>query len=203
MFFIPFLLGLVTSYVGSISPSMLNITATKISIEQGKKIAIQFAIGVSVIVLFQAFFALLFLQIIYENPIILEAIETAAIVVFSILSLVFFRKARQEQQEVSTTKSKRNGFITGMGLSTINMFSIPFYCGIGAAFNIYGWLELDPVNVLSFTLGAALGTYLILYSYILFAEKIKSNIAQFSKYFNYILSAITGFVAVISLVKML
>ncbi|MDG2193592.1 MAG: glutamate dehydrogenase [Polaribacter sp.] len=199
----PFLLGLVTSYVGSISPSMLNITATKISIEQGKKIAIQFAIGVSVIVLFQAFFALLFLQVIHENPIILESIETAAIVVFSILSLVFFRKARQEQQEISATKSKPNGFITGMGLSAINMFSIPFYCGAGAAFNMYDWLELDTIDVLLFTLGATLGTYLILYSYILFAEKIKSKIAQFSKYFNYILSAITGFVAVISLVKIL
>jgi hypothetical protein len=83
------------------------------------------------------------------------------------------------------------------------MFSSPFYCGVGAAFNMYDWLELDTVSVLLFTLGAALGTYLILYSYILFAEKIKSKIARFSKYFNYILSAITGIVAVISLIKML
>lgn len=203
MFFIQFLLGFTISYVGSISPSMLNITATKISIEKNKKTAIQFAVGVSVIVVFQAFFALLFLQIIYENPIILESIETAAIVVFSFLSIFFFRKARQEQQEISSTKSKRSGFITGMGLSIINMFSIPFYCGVGAAFNMYDWLELDTVSVLLFTLGAALGTYLILYSYILFAEKIKSKIARFSKYFNYILSAITGIVAVISLIKML
>ena len=203
MFFMPFLLGFISSYVGSISPSMLNITATKISIEKNKKTAIQFAIGVSVIVIFQTFFALLFLKVIHENPIILESIETAAIVVFSFLSIFFFRKARQEQQEISSEKSKRSGFITGMGLSIINMFSIPFYCGVGAVFNMHGWLELDTISVVSFTLGAVLGTYLILYSYILFAEKIKSKIARFSKYFNYILSAITGIVAVISLIKML
>lgn len=203
MFFMQFLLGFVTSYVGSISPSMLNITATKISIEKNKKTAIQFAIGVSVIVVFQAFFALLFLKVIHENPVILESIETAAIVVFSFLCIFFFRKARQEQQEITSTKSERSGFITGIGLSAINMFSIPFYCGAGAAYVLYGWLDLNSFSVISFTLGAALGTYFILYNYILLAEKIKSKIARFSKYFNYVLAAITGFVAVISLVKML
>ncbi len=197
------LLGLATSYIGSISPSMLNITATKISIEQGKKHAIQFAFGVSAIVILQAFFALLFLQIIHENPIILESIESASIVVFSILSIVFFRKARQEHREIVAKKNKHNSFITGLGLSLINMFSIPFYCGVGAAFNMYDWLELDIYSVVLFTIGAALGTYLILYSYIVLAEKIKPKIARFTKYLNYVLSAITGIVALAALLKIL
>lgn len=90
MLFLSFFLGFSSSYLGTITPSMLNITATKISIERTKKTAINFSIGVSIVVLFQAFFALLFLKVIQANPVILETIKSVAIVVFSMLSFVFF-----------------------------------------------------------------------------------------------------------------
>jgi len=203
MLIIYFLLGFVISYIGSITPSMLNVTAAKISIEKNKKLAIEFAVGVSTIVLFQAFFALLFLKFIYQNPIVLESIEKVAIVVFAILSVVFFWKARQEQKEIVSKNQKRSGFITGMGLSLVNMFSIPFYSGVGVTLNMSGWFNLDTLSIGVFTLGAALGTFFILYHYIKLAEKIKPRLAKFSKYLNYFLSAITGIVAVISLIKIL
>lgn len=203
MLFLSIFLGVASSYTGSISPSMLNITATKISIERNKQTAIQFSIGVSIVVLLQAFFALLFLKIIHNNPIILESIELTAIVVFTILSIVFFKKATQEQKEIPSKNSTKNGLITGLGLSFINMFSIPFYCGVAALFEMYGWLELDTYSILYFSIGSAIGTYLILLTYITLAEKVKPKIAKFSKYLNYILSAITGLVALISLIKML
>jgi threonine/homoserine/homoserine lactone efflux protein len=203
MFFLAFFLGFSISYLGTVTPSMLNITATKISIEKDKKTGINFSIGVSFIVLFQAFFALLFLKVIYSNPIILETIQSVSIIIFAVLSIFFFRTAIQEQKEIVTKKSKKNGFLTGIGLSLINMFSIPFYCGVGAALNMYGWLELDLISVSFFVLGSALGTYFILYHYILLAEKIKPKIAKFSKYFNFFLGAITGIVALGSLIKLL
>jgi threonine/homoserine/homoserine lactone efflux protein len=203
MLFLTFFLGFSTSYLGTVTPSMLNITATKISIEKGKKTAIHFSIGVSLIVLFQAFFALLFLKVIYASPIILETIQSVSIIVFAGLSFFFFRTAIQEQKEVATKKSIKNGFLTGIGLSLINMFSVPFYCGVGAAFNLYGWLELDLISVSVFVLGSALGTYFILYHYVLLAEKIKPKIAKFSKYLNFVLGSVTGIVALISLIKLL
>jgi len=203
MLFLTFFLGFSTSYLGTVTPSMLNITATKISIEKNKKTAINFAIGVSCIVVFQAFFALLFLKIIHSHPIILDTIQSVSIIVFVILSFFFFRLAIREQKEIASKKNIKNGFLTGIGLSLINMFSIPFYCGVGATFEMYGWLELDLINVCIFVLGSALGTYLILYHYVLLAEKIKPKIAKFSKYLNFVLGSITGIVALISLIKLL
>jgi threonine/homoserine/homoserine lactone efflux protein len=203
MLFLAFFLGFSISYLGTVTPSMLNITATKISIEKDKKTGIHFSIGVSFIVLFQAFFALLFLKVIYSSPIILETIQSISIIIFAILSIFFFRTAIQEQKEIATKKSRKNGFLTGIGLSLINMFSIPFYCGVGAALNIYGWLELDLISVSVFVLGSALGTYFILYHYVLLAEKIKPKIAKFSKYLNVLLGFITGIVALVSLIKLL
>lgn len=203
MLFLTFFLGLSSSYLGTITPSMLNITATKISIEKSKKTAINFSIGVSFIVLFQAFFALLFLKIIHTSPIILDTIQSVSIIIFIILSVFFLKKAIQEQKNITPKKMRQNGFLTGIGLSLINMFSIPFYCGVGAAFNMYGWLELDIVSVSIFVLGSAIGTYFILYHYVLLAEKIKPKIAKFSKYLNFVLGSITGIVALVSLIKLL
>ena len=55
-----FIFGFITSFLGSLTPSMLNVTAAKISLNKGKNSAIKFAIGVSVIVFIQAYVATLF-----------------------------------------------------------------------------------------------------------------------------------------------
>jgi threonine/homoserine/homoserine lactone efflux protein len=203
MFFSAFFLGLSSSYVGTIAPSMLNITATKISLEKSKKTAINYAIGVSSIAVFQAFFALLFLKAIHSSPFIINTLQSIAIIIFSMLSIFFFRKAIQEQKKIITKKRIQSGFLTGVGLSLINMFSIPFYCAVGATFNMYDWLQLDLTSISFFVLGSGIGTYFILHHYVLLAEKIKPKIARFSKYLNFILGTITGIVALGSFIKLL
>ena len=202
MLFYSFILGFSSSYLGTIAPSMLNITATKISLEKNKKEAINYAIGVSIIVLFQAFFALLFLKTILNNPFILETIQTASIFVFGVLSIIFFRKALQERKE-NYQKNKYKGFITGITLSLINMFSIPFYCAVAGYFNMNGWLNLTTQNVIVFVIGSGLGTYFILYNYILLAQKIARSLTKLTKYMNFALSFITGIVALATFIKIL
>lgn len=203
MVFIAFFLGLISSYIGTMTPSMLNITATKISLEKGENSAKQFAIGVSVIVIFQAFFGLYFLTFIFENPIILNSIHKISIFIFAILSIAFFIKALQEQKEVVVKKSTKNPFLIGIGLSSINMFSIPFFCGVAAVFNMYDWLALEKYSILLFSFGSSIGTFLILYHYSILAEKLKPKIAKFTKYLNYILSVITGVAALAALLKII
>ncbi len=197
------ILGVLTGYIGLIPPSMLNITASKISIEKDKKTALKFALGVSSVVFIQAFLALLFLKEIHKNPFILDSIQIISITVFFILSIVFLYKALKEQKTDSQKIGNKNVFLTGIGLSFINMFSIPFYCGVGALFNMYGWISLSLKSVFWFVIGAVIGTYFILNHYISFAEKTKSKITKITKYLNFILSFITGFVAIFSLIKML
>ena len=68
---------------------------------------------------------------------------------------------------------------------------------------MYGWLELDTLSVFVFVIASSLGTFFILYHYVLLAEKIKPKIARFTKYLNFVLGGITGFVALISLIKLL
>ena len=117
MLLLAFTLGFVSSYLGTITPSMLNITVTKISIERGKKTAIYFAIGVSLVVLIQCYLALFLVTVIDSNPFILETIQSLSIVIFALLSLSFLRMAIREKQEIAAKKIRTNGFFTGLGLS--------------------------------------------------------------------------------------
>ena len=71
------LFGFLFSFLGSITPSMLNMTALKISLEKNKKESYYYSLGVSLIVCIQAYIAILLTKYIYENPTILESLEKA------------------------------------------------------------------------------------------------------------------------------
>jgi len=203
MIFSAFLLGFIVSYLGSITPSMLNISAVKISVEKGKSAAKKFSLGISIVVIFQVFIAFFFLKKLLKEPVFLELIQKGATLIFGILSFYFFRKARKEQVQTTSLQMPQNYFFSGVFLSIINLFSIPFYVAIAIFLVEKNKLLLDTITIFLFSLGSFLGTYLILYHYILFADKIKTSIRKFSSYFNYILAALTGAVALISFFKML
>ena len=70
-----FFLGFFFSFVGSISPSMLNMTALKISLENGKKETYKYSLGVSFIVILQAYIAVFLTKYITENQVVLDYLE--------------------------------------------------------------------------------------------------------------------------------
>ena len=85
------LFGFIFSFMGSITPSMLNMTALKISLEKNKKESYYYSLGVSLVVCIQTYIAILLTKYIYENPTILESLEQVGIVIFFLLSMFFFQ----------------------------------------------------------------------------------------------------------------
>ena len=203
MLFLTFLIGFFTSYLGMVTPSMLNITAIKLSIKRGEKEATNYAYGVALVVFFQGVLALYFLKILYKNPLILATIEQFAALIFAVLSFFFFRKAFLEKKQLIAQEINRPGFITGIGLSFLNMFSVPFYCIVGTIASNYGWLDFTLNSVAVFMIGSTLGTFFILYHYVQLAQRIHAKIAFLTNYINAILGIITGIVALLTFVKLL
>jgi threonine/homoserine/homoserine lactone efflux protein len=199
-----FILGFITSFLGSLTPSMLNMTAVKISLKSGKKSAIKFAIGVSLIVLIQAYVATLFTRYLSANPQFEKYLQRIALVIFAILSFYFYKQYKKDQIKTKKPKkSYKNSFIVGLLLSSLNMFSIPFYCGITTALDVAGWLEFTQTYIITFVIGSALGTFVLLFMYLKYAEKIQSKSKGFAKNLNLILSVLTGVLAIITFVKVL
>jgi hypothetical protein len=118
------------------------------------------------------------------------------------LSVYFYKQAVQERkQEVKSNKKFNNSFIVGLMLSTLNMFAIPFYCGVSSALNMFGLFEFNQINILLFVIGSALGTYSLLYVYASSAIKIQKKATLLTKNLNYILSGLTAFIALVTFIK--
>ena len=201
-----FILGLVSSFLGSLAPSMLNMTAAKISLNNGKKQAVKFAVGVSNVVLIQAYVATLFTRYLRENPTFVQSLQKIALVIFALLSIYFYLQFKKESKNIKKADqlpSTRNTFAVGMLLSSLNMFSIPFYCGVTTALDLAGWLHFSQTYIIAFVIGSAIGTFLLLFMYLNYAEKIQLKSKGLSKNLNFILSILTGVLALATLLKVL
>ncbi|WP_111707105.1 LysE family transporter [Lutibacter citreus] len=199
-----FSLGFLASFLGTIPPSMLNMTAAKISINKSKFEAFKFAIGVSIIVLIQAYVAILFTKFLRGNSEFLNILHIIAIVVFTMLSIYFYNVSKKSKDSTSLVKEKKgNSFIVGLLLSTLNMFSIPFYCGVTTALDVAGWLQFSQQNIIIFVVGSAFGTFSLLFLYANYAVIVLRKAKVISKNLNLILSVLTGVLAIITLLKIL
>ena len=198
-----FFFGFIFSFVGSITPSMLNMTALKITIEKDRNNANKYALGVSLMVIPQVYIAAFLTKHLAENPTVIQTLEKAGIFIFILLSYYFYRESKKSKIKVEGLKSKKeNSFLAGITLSLLNMFAIPFFCGIIIFLDTFNQFNFDIVPLLFFTLGSILGTFYILFLYGKYAKEIQKKAGRIIKDINLVFSVLTGLVAVIALLKL-
>jgi len=197
-----FFFGFSTSFLGMVFPSMLNLTTVKISVERGRSKAIYFAIGVSTMVILQAYLAIGLSEYIMQHPGVIEWIQTFASLLFAGLSVYFLLAFRKDKNKIDQVKEDcRNTFLIGLLLSAVNMFAIPFYYGITLFLESIGLFQLTTVHIFLFVIGSAIGSFMILYLYPLFIDKISKKSDQKKYNLNLILAVLTGGFALISFLK--
>jgi threonine/homoserine/homoserine lactone efflux protein len=200
---IHFVLGFITSFLGTLTPSMLNMTTAKISLNKSKIEALKFAVGASLVVLAQAYIAILFTKFLRSNPTFVEALQKIAMVIFALLSFYFYKQTKKDKDTSSSTKEKAgSSFVVGLLLSALNMFSIPFYCGVTTALDVAGWLHFSQQNIMTFVIGSAVGTFALLAMYASYATIIQAKSKGLAKNLNIILSILTGGLALLTFIKM-
>mgnify|MGYP003624308074 CR=1 FL=1 len=197
-----FIFGFVFSFLGSITPSMLNMTALKISLEKNKREANYYSFGVSLVVFIQVYIAILLTKYISENPNFLESLEKAGIVIFFILSFYFFRQSKSKNHTVKASKDRKgNSFLSGILLSLLNMFAIPFFWGTVTTLEMFNLMSFDTFPSAFFIFGSTAGTFCILYLYGKNAKKIQKKTGKLTKDISLVLSVITGLVAIFMTIK--
>jgi threonine/homoserine/homoserine lactone efflux protein len=196
------LYGIFMAYFGLISPGMLNMTALKIRINTGKFESITFAIGASIVVFIQAGIALYFADYFLKNPTIIETLKIIAVFVFFILSIFFFSLSRKKLNP-KTTNSKGNFFLKGIGMSAINMLAIPFYLGLSIYLTSINKLIIEQPYIFLFVFGAGIGSFLIFYTYILFANIIIKKVSYIAKNINLLLSLLFLLLGIFTVIKIL
>ncbi len=176
--------------MATVPPGLLNMNAAKVSVEKGKLNGVIFSLGVSSMILIQAYIAVMISKFLYRNPEVIEWLLKIALVVFAFFATYFFLAARKniEKAPKKVRISKRNSYLKGFLLAAVNLLTIPYYSGLNAMWNASGWIKFELTDILTFVLAAGLGTFSVLYLYVFYFNKLEKRTDGFSKNSNYILS---------------
>lgn len=198
-----FFLGLFFALIGVIPPGLLNMTAAKISLKEGHSRGILFSVGVCCIVLVQTYVAAIFARYLSMNPEVVGILRSVALVIFVLITIyfLFLAKDSSKTQIKPKVKSKHSRFFQGMLMSAINVFPIPYQAYMTVTLASVDWLDFELTSILAYVLGAGMGTFVMLYVYIFFFDKIKSKSFTSQRNMNYIIGTITGIISVATIIN--
>jgi len=198
-----FFLGLIVALVGVIPPGLLNMTAAKISLKEGYSRGLMFSIGVCLIVIVQTYVATIFARYLSNHPDVIAILQRVALVIFVLITIYYlvFAKKQIKPGEDNGVKSKHSRLFFGMFLSCLNVFPIPYQAYMTITLATFGWLTFDITSIATYVAGSVMGTFVMLYVYIFFFEKIKDKPITSQKNMNYIIGGITGAISIFTLIN--
>lgn len=204
--FLPFFFGFLSAVVGVIPPGLINMTAAKVGITDGRKRAMMFVLGATIIVFLQTYISVMFAQYINQHEEIVVLFREIGLGIFMALSIYFLFFAKEPKinpQEKLQLKSKRSRFFMGMLISALNFFPIPYYVFISVTLASYKLFNFETSSTYSLVFGIVFGSFFVFYCYVLFFEKLKSKTEFLIKNMNKFIGIVTGIVALITLVNVL
>ena len=196
---------MLVAFLASVPPGLLNMTAAKISIKEGHNRGLMFSLGASLVFMLQTLIATVFARYLSKHPDVINVLQQVAFVIFVLITIYFLLIAKKENKPEAEiqTKSKRSRFFQGLFMSSINVFPIPFQAYMAITLASIGWLPLNQSGITTYVIGAAMGSFVNLYMYIFFFDKIKKNKETSQKKMNYIIGIITGVISIITLISIL
>ncbi|GAA6768793.1 LysE family transporter [Flavobacterium johnsoniae] len=202
----PLLSGFIAAAIGIIPPGLINMTAAKINLKEGKKNALWFVIGAVLVIFFQVYVAVLFARVIDNRPDVVTLLREVGFVIFAILTIYFLFIAKEPKTKKKSKikkSSKKSRFFLGMLLSALNFFPIPYYVVVSVTLASYHLFVFENIIIFTFVLGSILGSFAVLYSYIAFFGKIEKKTDYLMRNMNTIIGSITGLVAIATLFNIL
>ncbi|WP_235935466.1 LysE family transporter [Flavobacterium ichthyis] len=199
-----FLWGVLFSSIGIALPGLINMTAAKTSVRDGKTRALVFTAGALVIIFIQAYIAVAFAKLINSKPDLIMMLQEIGLVLFSLLTIYFFfiaKKPKLKSEEEPKVRTKVGRFFLGMLLSALNFFPIPYFVFVSVSLANNKHIIFAPLNNFLFVIGVTVGSFAVFYLYIIFFKKIEHKTEWMMRNLNYFLGTITGIVALVNLIK--
>ncbi|HJS00087.1 MAG TPA: LysE family transporter [Flavobacterium sp.] len=197
--------GFISAFIGITPPGLLNMTAAKVGMKEGKRNAFWFVFGAIIVIFFQVYIAVLFARIINARPDIILLLREVGFVIFGVLTIYFLWIAKKPKIKQPKIKkySKKKRFFTGMLLSGLNFFPIPYYVFVSVSLYSYAVFSFDVASIFVFVSGAVLGSIVVFYFYISFFQRIEKKADYILRNMNTIIGTITGLVSVVTLINIL
>lgn len=200
--FFNFIIGFFAALIGVIPPGLLNMSAAKISMKEGRKNALLFSVGVCVVVMLQTYIALLFARYIEMHPNVVNMLQKVALGIFICLTFYFFFIAKDTRRILpeNVKHSKTNRFFFGMLLGILNLLPLPFWVYVSITFSGFEWFSFSQGPILAAVLASGLGTFVMLWLYVQYF-KPKEDQKDFTINMNYLIGTITAIISLITCFK--
>ncbi len=203
-FILPLFLGFSIAFLAVILPGLINMTAAKISLQEGRNEGISFAFGASIIVFIQTYLAVIFARFISSHLEIISLLQEIGILIFTGLSVYFFwiaKKPKKAKPEIKI-KGKSNRFFYGILLSILNFLPIPFYVFASISIASSGYFHFEKYEIFYFVTGVVFGSFSVFYLYIVAFKFIEKKTTFLTKNINTIIGFITALMAVFTIFKL-
>ncbi len=204
------LFGFIAAVIGVSLPGLLNMTAVKIALKEGKESAYTYVVGALVTIFVQTYIAVFFAKLIESSVVISETLQEIGIVIFGVLTVYFLFFAKKKEKKETQAELVdgpsipiKNRFFYGMFLAALNVFPIPYYVFLSVTLASYDFNVFYLPHTFLLSFGVVLGSALMLYLYIVFFRNSDREEHFLLKNINYCIGTVTGVIALITLYKLL
>ena len=200
-----FIIAFSAAFIGVIPPGLINMSAAKISMKEGRRNATLFSLGVCVTVMFQTYIALLFARYLEKNPDVIASLEQVALGIFICITIYFLFIAKDTRRAIPENlvrKSKKKRFFGGIFIAFLNVLPLPYWVYISVTFSAFGWFSFDTPELITAILASGVGTFIMLRLYIhFFKRKDSSRNTPLKVNMNFIIGAVTALISLITAFK--
>jgi threonine/homoserine/homoserine lactone efflux protein len=170
-----FIAAFIFSFIGSIPPGTLNLTAIQLGLEHRTDTAWRFSIAAALVEIPYGWIAIEFENLLTTTTGINQYFKLIAGIVMLILgalNLFTLKKTTRLKERFNAS-----GFRRGLILSALNPMALPFWIAMTAYLKSTGWVMLSSTaEKITYLLGVAIGALFLL---ILMSYSAKKVIAQF------------------------
>lgn len=199
------LLGFAVSGIGVIPPGLLNMTALRISLNEGAIPVRKFVSGAVTVIVLECWLALIFARYLGRHPEIILLLREIALAVFLCLAVYFFFGTGKKNSETVGLPWIKTGswFFIGIFYSVLNFLTVPFYVAISLTLRSYELFWFEKGTIAAFLVGVAFGASFGFYCFVHFFRRMENYMSGVIKNMNYVIGAVLLAVAVLTLINIL
>jgi threonine/homoserine/homoserine lactone efflux protein len=199
-----FVSGMFISFLGTLPLGTLNISAMQISVSDGIRPALLFAVGALMVEIIYVRISLVAMKWVTRQKKLLRRLEWATVVIITALAVSSFVAAADPEVKKNVILSNTiHRFWLGVMLSAVNPVQIPFWFGWSTALFTRGVLKPIPRYYNLYIIGIGFGTFLgnlvFIFGGRLIVDKLNTN----QKYLHLTIGSIFLITALLFLIKLI
>lgn len=202
--FLCFITAAGLSALGALPVGLINLSLANWTIKKGRRAGFVASAGAILVEFVYTFIAVYFIDILVSNAAIEMWIQIFSIVLFSLLSLYYYRSSlKQESIETEVKSGSKHSFWYGVGVTSINLLILPYWVFLTIWLKSNGYIIEDLREVIWIALGSALGAGAVFFIYVQLGNYIVRRIAHVNTYTNRALALLFGILAIVQLVRVI